>query len=292
MFSSLYFWPSYILPCIFVLCTFLFLLSINVVLGLAVISLYGLTPKRLLFENIGRMLKSSDTEKNIQQTFQLHLDYRPPTCIYVWSPHGLFSLSSVMFNSFQIAKHPTYMPTKIVSISLFHYFPVINDMLSYLNNIPSDYQTIKRTLETGNSISIMLGGIREMMDIEPYKIKLYIKKRKGVFKIALETGKPIIPVLTYGENELFEPFKNSYTELFNNFVHSITGIAFPFVTPQSMYKWYQLSYKPLDTIHSHVGKPVYARKDDTIETLRNRYISSIKKLFRDTAPPKYTLHIE
>jgi 1-acyl-sn-glycerol-3-phosphate acyltransferase len=197
-----------------------------------------------------------------------------------------------MFNSLKLARHDMYTPNNIVSLSLFHYIPVVNDIASYFNNIPSDYQSIKQTIHSGHSVSIMLGGVREMMDTEPRKIKLHVKKRSGLFKISLETRKPIIPVLTYGENELFEPAKNYYTESLNDFLYTHFGISIPFVTLHSLYKWYQLSYKPIDEIHSYVGNPITPRKDDTIETLRNRYIESVKKLFRKTAPLNYTLHIQ
>ena len=197
-----------------------------------------------------------------------------------------------MFNSLEIAKHENYVPTKVASLSLLHYVPVLHDIASYFNNIPSDYQSIKQAIQSGHSVSIMLGGVREMMDIEPRKIKLHVKKRIGLFKIAIETGKPIIPILTYGENELFEPAKNYYTDILNNFLYSTFGISIPFVTFNSLYMWYQLSYKPLDIIHSYTGKPIIPDKDETVDTLRNKYISSIKKLFRKTAPINYTLHIQ
>lgn len=183
-----------------------------------------------------------------------------------------------MFNSLEIAKHDLYIPNKVASLSLFHYIPVLNDIALYFNNIPSDYQSIKQTIQAGHSVSIMLGGVREMMDIEPLKLKLHVKKRTGIFKIAIETGRPIVPVLTYGENELFEPAKNYFTETINNFLHEWFGISIPFVTFNSIYRWYQLSYKPLDPIHSYVGNPIVPSKEDTIDTLRDKYIKEVKRI--------------
>lgn len=46
-----------------------------------------------------------------------------------------------------------------------------------------------------------------MMQTKPGVI--HIVPRTGVFKLALETGTPIVPVLTYGENELFPVIQNS-----------------------------------------------------------------------------------
>lgn len=197
-----------------------------------------------------------------------------------------------MFNSLEIAKHEKYIPNKVASLSFLHYIPVLHDIASYFNNIPSDYQSIKKELESGHSVSLMLGGVREMMHIENQKIKLYVKNRQGLFKLALETGKPIVPILTYGENELFQPVKNWFTDTMNTFLHSWFRVNIPIVTWASLYKWYQLSYKPLDVIHSYTGRPIYPRKDDTIETIRTRYIHSIKNLFRKTAPINYRLYIQ
>jgi 2-acylglycerol O-acyltransferase 2 len=183
-----------------------------------------------------------------------------------------------MFNSLDLARHEKYTPNKVASLSMFHYIPILHDIASYFNNIPSDYQSIKRAVSSGHSVSIMLGGVREMLNIEPDKIKVYVKNRKGIFKIAIETGKSIIPILTYGENKLFEPVKNYYTDLLNDFLHKWFGISIPFVTINSLYRWYQLSYRPIDTIHSYAGNPVVPHKYDTVESLRRRYIKELKRI--------------
>jgi 2-acylglycerol O-acyltransferase 2 len=276
-----YFWPTLLPLSLLVLILLAILLSVNFVLGLLVISLYGLIPKNLLFETLGGLLRNSLVEENIRATFQLHLTYRPPSsALFVWSPHGLFSVSSAMFNAFCIAKHEKYTPHKLASLSLLHYIPVLTDIANYYNNIPSDYQSIKKTLDTGQSVSVMLGGVREMMDIEPNVLKLYVKKRRGIFKLSIETGKPIIPVLTYGENDLLQPVRNDYVDTLNAYLHAWFGINVPFVRWASLYKWYQLSYKPLEGIHSYAGRPIYPHKDDTIDTLRERYICELKRIHK------------
>ena len=61
---------------------------------------------------------------------------------------------------------------------------------------------MKETLEH-ESVSVLPGGVREMMESAPGTLRLVLKNRTGVFRMALETGTPIVPVLTYGENELF-----------------------------------------------------------------------------------------
>jgi 2-acylglycerol O-acyltransferase 2 len=60
------------------------------------------------------------------------------------------------------------------------------------------------------SVSVIPGGVRDMMTTTPGVI--HIVPRKGVFRLALETGTPIVPVLTYGENELFPAIHLSFNE--------------------------------------------------------------------------------
>lgn len=294
----LYLWPVLAACVVLVLVAFAALAGVNLVLGLLVISLYGLFPKETLFDSIRGLLQSEEIEKNIQATFQLHVQKRlPPTSIFIWQPHGLISISSVFFNSLKICTHPEYTPNHAVTMPFFHYVPVLGDIARYLGSIPSDYRTIEKTLEKKESISIMLGGIREMITSDPFTIRLFIKKRRGIFRLALTTGTPIVPVLTYGENELFQPLHNAYVDALNDFLYKTFGLYIPFTTRETLQNWVQLSKKPLKPIHSYTGQPIHVTQidnpsDEDIDTLRSRYIRRMKNLFKKTATSQYTLVIE
>lgn len=174
---------------------------------------------------------------------------------------------------------------------MLHYIPIISDMLKYIDSIPSDYNSLKQTLETNQSISLMLGGVKEMMNIEKNTIHLHIKKRKGAFRLSLETNKPIIPILTFGESELIQPYSDTYTQTINNWLHSRFGIMIPFLSWSSLYRWYQLSYKPLDKITSYVGNPIHPETNDSVESLRKKYMKEMKRMFREHAVPGQRLVI-
>jgi hypothetical protein len=294
----LYLWPVLAACVVLVLVAFAVLAGVNLVLGLLVISLYGLFPKETLFDSIRTLVESKEIEENIQATFQLHVQKSPPTTsIFIWQPHGLISISSVLFNSLRICRHPLYTPNHAVSMPFFHYLPVFGDIARYVGSIPSDYKNIEKTLNKKESVSIMLGGIREMMTAEPYHIKLFIRKRTGIFRLALTTGTPIVPVLTYGENELFPPLHNTLVDTINSTLYEKFGLYIPFTSWEALQNWVQLSQKPLKPIHTHVGRPIRVIKNEhpsetDIHVLRTRYIRRIKNLFKQTAPSQYTLTIE
>ena len=290
--SWLYLWPIVLIGVVGILILVGVLMGVNLVLGLLVASLYGLFPKEVLFDSVASRVRNKQVEENIQATFRMECPETPPPsspCLFIWQPHGLISVSSVLFN-IGVCPHPTYRANHVVTLPMYHYLPVFGDILRYLGSIPSDSASITKTLKKGESVSVMLGGVREMLTAEEGKhVKLYIRKRSGVFRIALETGSPLVPVLTYGENEVFPRSDASWAVLFNQYLHEYTGLGIGIPTLKALRNWFELSYKPLKPIVTHVGSPVAPTGD--IETLRNTYIKAVEELFKKTAPPGYTLEI-
>ena len=56
----------------------------------------------------------------------------------------------------------------------------------------------------GRAITIVVGGARESLDARPYKLRLVLKKRKGFVKLAIRTGADLVPVLAFGENDIYD----------------------------------------------------------------------------------------
>ena len=56
----------------------------------------------------------------------------------------------------------------------------------------------------GRAITIVVGGARESLDARPFSLKLVLKRRKGFVKLAIRTGADLVPVLAFGENDIYE----------------------------------------------------------------------------------------
>lgn len=56
----------------------------------------------------------------------------------------------------------------------------------------------------GRAITIVVGGARESLDAQPYSLRLVLKRRKGFVKLAIRTGADLVPVLAFGENDLYD----------------------------------------------------------------------------------------
>ncbi|KAK0130689.1 Diacylglycerol O-acyltransferase 2 [Merluccius polli] len=56
---------------------------------------------------------------------------------------------------------------------------------------------------TGNALVIVIGGAEESLSSEPGVHTVVMRQRKGFVRIALEYGADLVPVYSFGENELF-----------------------------------------------------------------------------------------
>jgi 2-acylglycerol O-acyltransferase 2 len=78
---------------------------------------------------------------------------------------------------------------------------------------------------------------------------LVLKKRKGFAKIALETGSSLLPIIGFGENNLFSLVKSKYVEPLHSIAKALFRCQFPVITSQGF-----LGILPTKTPLVTVGK--------------------------------------
>jgi 1-acyl-sn-glycerol-3-phosphate acyltransferase len=237
----------------------------------------------------------SETESNIRKTFQINVrEPIPEKSINIWHPHGVSGVTPVIHNGYKITS-PEYKPTKGVVHYGYFMLPFIKDIIPLLNAIPSDEFSIRDTLQK-ESISITIGGIDEMSRVSHKDLQLVVRKRTGIFKIALELGIPIVPIITYGEQEVFPESDLGILKCYNDFLYKWFRFRFPFPKLNSLLNWTRLSQMPLEPIVTYTGKPVRTKKilnpsSSQIKKLRDLYIQRLQELFDETSPPGYTMTI-
>ena len=102
----------------------------------------------------------------------------------------------------------------------------------------------------GRAITIVIGGARESLDAVPRTMKLVLQRRKGFVKLAMRTGADLVPVLAFGENDLYDqldttrhPYIHRAQMLLKKFMgftiplfHARGAFAFPlFVSPFALF---------------------------------------------------------
>ena len=214
--------------------------------------------------------------------------------IYLFQPHGLFSIA----HAFHVGSTMTEWPVKNIKgtiHSLLTSFPILKDIVNYNNTfVPANYQDMKGVLENGKSLSVCLGGLNESKYTDIYKMIVNIKHRKGVFRMSLETGIPLVPVITYNENQVYQRIENPFIL----YIESIVGLRINIPTIASVIQWFSIVKRPPSyTIPTYIGEPLdvdeaHVPTEQEIVDLRERYFAALKKLYLETRPETYTEDIE
>lgn len=146
-------------------------------------------------------------------------------------PHGFISIGSqIFFNSnFFITEicnnHKKYLAT----LNLNFYIPFQRELLLALGFVSASADSLKYLLSNpsgGNIVGLLPGGSEEVFYTNPHNYKFVLKKRKGFVKIALMTGTSIVPVIAFGENEIYNLIDNYYFYKFGRLVKKLTGVSF------------------------------------------------------------------
>ena len=83
-------------------------------------------------------------------------------------------------------------------------------------------------LPDGKAILIVPGGAREALEAKEGTMQLTLNKRKGFVKVALTHGASLVPVLGFGENDIFQQVDNKDGSILRAFQHiflKFIGIA-------------------------------------------------------------------
>jgi hypothetical protein len=215
-------------------------------------------------------------KENIKQSFKIReTKLEDKKYIFMWNPHGVFA-TSLFFHMSGITewKHPA----KGTAFNGLLWLPFMGELFEELGAVPSDYHAMKKTLET-SSISLAPGGMREML----YPGSAIISKRRGIFKMALETGSSLVPIVSVGEDKLCQIME--IPSWIQDFLEPYDAcICIP--TLKSVMKLIWIFVRPLkDPVVSVMGEPIPVQKiqepsEKDIADLRSRYIKELKELYK------------
>ena len=238
---------------------------------------YTLSSNSLIRKYLYKILKYSSQEIYIKNP-SLYLN--EPTLLGI-HPHGLIPLGLV--NNFSLnpdrkelfLKHiPHAFNYGMGTGATFNFFfPIIREFYLIVGAIDCSKPIMKKFLNKNYSIGVFIGGGRECKYSGFGKSDLIITKRYGFFKLALQTGRPILPIYTFGENNFFNAINKQKIFLFE-FFHRITGLWFPFG---------YLSFKKTKII-TVIGDPIFVEKIEKpttkdIISLQNKYKINLTELF-------------
>lgn len=111
----------------------------------------------------------------------------------------------------------------------------------------------------GRGVTIVIGGARESLDARPHSIKLVLKSRKGFVKEAIRMGADLVPVLAFGENDLYDQVNSAqhpWIHKFQIFVKNVIGFTIPLFHARGVFN-YDVGLMPYRrSVNIVVGRPI------------------------------------
>ena len=90
-----------------------------------------------------------------------------------------------------------------LAASVLFYLPVVREILLLLGNVDAGAVTAKLQLSLKRSLLIFVGGEKEQLMTAPKQHKIFARTRFGFVKLALLYGAELVPMYTFGENEVY-----------------------------------------------------------------------------------------
>uniref|UniRef100_A0A8C3AFZ1 Acyltransferase n=1 Tax=Cyclopterus lumpus TaxID=8103 RepID=A0A8C3AFZ1_CYCLU len=143
----------------------------------------------------------------------------------------------------------------LLMLPLWFRAPFFRDYIMCAGLIPSDKKSASYPLSKkrgGNAVVIAVGGAPEALDAHPGTYTLLLAKKKGFIKMAMDAH--LVPVFSFGENELFDQVgnqKGTWLRWLQERLQRIMGISLPLFHARGIfqYSFGLLPYrKPISTV--------------------------------------------
>jgi len=129
------------------------------------------------------------------------------------------------------ASFPGITPHLLTLASNFN-IPVYRDVLLAMGICSVSKRSCERILRKGkgHAITIVVGGATESLSAHPGTADLTLRRRLGFLKIAVRNGSSLVPVFSFGENDIYSQLVNeegTKIHKFQKWFQSIFGFTLP-----------------------------------------------------------------
>jgi len=224
-----------------------------------------------------RLHKSANLDENKQYLFGFH-------------PHGIVSISAnITFSSNALSISNTFpgVNIRLATIPINFWVPFWREYILLIGYCDCDRKAITTIYKkTNHSTMIVIGGANESNYSNPGVYKIILKRRKGFVKIALKNGVSLVPVLNFGEVDIFDQIQHEGFNSVNKLLKNYLGFRFP--TFYGRLKLWIPYSKPINIV---TGIPIDCPKiekptDEEIQKYLDLYIAELQRIW-DENKDKY-----
>lgn len=133
--------------------------------------------------------------------------------------------------------------------------------------------------------SLVVGGVREAQVFQPNSYRCVISKRRGFVRIALENGSSLVPVISFGENDVYRAINcKSWSAPIRDFIEKHVNRNLLLLSGRGIFQ-YSFGLLPVrHPVTTVIGAPIHLTKtpnpsDEEIERIFDLFCTRLKELF-------------
>ena len=129
-------------------------------------------------------------------------------------PHGALPLSVISFADYFLYDEDgierrglggaASRASRALASGAIFYVPLVRHLWTWLGLEPISRGRMVRMLRDGSTCVIVPGGVAECMAMEPGVETVYLRRRYGFVKIAMQTGATLVPAYTFGQTRTYK----------------------------------------------------------------------------------------
>jgi len=227
----------------------------------------------------------------------------PPDRNYVFGyhPHGIIGVGAMTTFATEATGFSEAFPgirPHLLTLTNNFSIPIYRDWFLSLGITSVSKKSCSNILKAGpgSSITIVVGGASESLNARPGTADLTLRRRLGFIKVAIQHGASLVPVFSFGENDIFNQISNekgTTVYAIQSKFQSIFGFTLPLFHGRGLlnYNVGLMPYRrPMTVV---IGHPIHTEKcekptDEEVLRLQEVYINELTRIwntYKDTLAP-------
>ncbi|SAM84839.1 probable diacylglycerol acyltransferase type 2b [Ustilago bromivora] len=218
----------------------------------------------------------------------------PPDRPYIFGchPHGILGVAAVANLATDATEFSESFPgitPHLLTLATNFTIPLFRDCLMAMGICSVSKRSCEAILKKGkgSAIAIVVGGASESLAAHPGTADLTLRRRLGFIKIAIRNGADLVPVFSFGENDVYEQLSNEQgTRIYalQKKFQALFGFTLPFFHGRGLFN-YSIGLMPYrHPIVSVVGKPIHVKQNpnptkEELERVQTLYIEELMNIW-------------
>ena len=163
--------------------------------------------------------------------------------IFGYHPHGIIGFGAISCFATEAHDFSKLFPgidVYLVTLPINFRIPFLREIYLSLGLLDASKETFRTILSrgSGSSIAVVVGGAAESLKSEPGKMDLVIKSRKGFVRQAFLYGAQLVPVLGFGETDVFGIVRSERLLRLQRFLQKKLGFAMPIFLGRGIFQYH------------------------------------------------------